>query len=175
MTGRHILTGTAGVYHVMHKLACEGIHASCTHGNAPNVDILASSGDASRMVAMEVKTAATALRWGGRGPNKQPHHLEFYLGHRAAKLNSPNLLLVFVDLRGEKTTDDVYVYPNAPDVYVYPSTFVAAFCAPWVDAVPMVRFHPLYQDAAPFKNNWKPIHDALAGTISKNIIPNEPA
>jgi hypothetical protein len=154
MTGRHIFTGTAGVYHVMHKLACEGIHASCTHGNAPNVDILVSSGDGSRMVAIEVKTTENALRLRGRGTNKHPHELQFAIGHRAAKLNSPNLLLAFVDLRG---------YASTPDVYVYPSAVVAAYCAPWIDKVSMARFHVPITTAEPYKNNWQLIRDALAG------------
>lgn len=157
MTGRHIFTGTAGVYHVMHKLACEGIHASCTHGNAPNVDILVSSGDVSRMVAIEVKTTQDALRFRGRGTNKLPYELQFPIGHRAAKLNSPNLLLAFVDLRG---------FSSPPDVYVYPSAVVAAFCSPWVDQVSYARFHVPVAAAEAYKNNWNIVRDALAGLVA---------
>src|SRR4051812_48833414 len=93
--GKHIFTGTAGVYYVMHKLAAEGIHASCTHGNAPNIDILVSSGDGHETVAIEVKTTESALRHKA----KIPDHLEFPLGKRAGKMSSPKVLIAFVDLR----------------------------------------------------------------------------
>ena len=152
---KHIFTGTAGVYYVMYKLAAEGIHASCTHGNAPNVDILVSSATGSHHVAIEVKTTEDALRWRGpRGGAKQPHHVEFPLGHRAAKLNHPNLVLAFVDLRASSKD-------KVPDVYLYPSKVVADSCAPWVDKVPMVRFHLPIGLAESYKNNWSVVRDAL--------------
>jgi hypothetical protein len=153
-TGKHIFTGTAGVYYVMHKLAADGIHASCTHGNAPNIDILASYGDGSRTVTIEVKTTEHAIRLKGRGAAKQPDHLEFPLGRRAAKLNHPALVIAFVDLR-------VFSADRVPDVYLYPSAVVADLCASWVDTVPMVRFHPPLAAAEPYKDRWDVIHRIL--------------
>jgi hypothetical protein len=152
--GEHIFTGTAGTYYVMFRLAAEGIHASCTHGNAPNVDILVSSADGSRSVSIEVKTTEHALRLRGRGTAKLPHHLEFPLGARAAKLNNPSLLIVFVDLR-------VFTPQRIPQVYVFPSAFVAKYCASWVDSVKMVRFHLPITAAEPYKENWDVIRNAL--------------
>jgi|HubBroStandDraft_2_1064218.scaffolds.fasta_scaffold2089818_2 hypothetical protein len=61
---------TAGTYLVMSKLAINEIHASCTHGNAPNVDILACSADGSKSIAIQVKTASDAKRLRGRGAEK---------------------------------------------------------------------------------------------------------
>lgn len=153
--GKRIFTGTAGVYYVMYRLAAEGIHASCTHGNAPNVDILVSSADGSRSVSVEVKTTEHALRLRGRGAAKQPDHLEFPLGGRAAKLTNPSLFIAFVDLRASLANP-------LPDVYLFPSSFVAAYCAPWVDSVPMIRFHIPISAAEPYKNQWSIIRNALA-------------
>ncbi len=153
--GRHIFTGTAGVYYVMYRLTAEGFHASCTHGNAPNIDILVSSADGSRFVSIEVKTTEYALRLRGRGAAKQAHHLEFPLGARAAKLNNPLLVIAFVDLRGLPGE-------HIPDVYLFPSAFVARFCKDWVDSARMVRFHIPIADAEPYKNEWKIIRDTLA-------------
>ena len=150
----HIFTGTAGVYYVMHKLAAEGIHASCTHGNAPNVDVLASSADGQRTIAIEVKTTEHALRLRGRGTSKKPNHLEFPLGARAAKMRQPNVLIAFVDLR--KFSED-----KIPDVYIYPSIVVADFCAGWVDAAKMVRFHVPVALAEPYKNQWSIVRRML--------------
>lgn len=138
----------------MHRLAAEGIHASCTHGNAPNVDILVSSADGRRAVSIEVKTTEHAVRLRGRGAAKQPDRLEFPLGARAAKLSHSSLVLAFVDLR-------VFSADRVPDVYLFPSAFVAEYCAPWVDSVPMVRFHIPLTTAEPFKNSWEIIRHAL--------------
>ena len=145
----------------MHKLAKEGIHASCTYGNAPNVDILVSSADGSRTVAIEVKTTEHALRMRGRKEAKAPDHLEFPLGRRAAKLNHPNLVLAFVDLRAFSPDSD-------PDVYLYPSTVVAELCAPWVDTVRMVRFHPPVASTEPYKNSWDIVRRVLGVATIKS-------
>ena len=161
--GKHIFTGTAGTYYVMFRLAAEGIHASCTHGNAPNVDILVSSADGSRAVSIEVKTTEHALRLRGRGTAKQPDHLEFPLGARAAKLNNPSLVIVFVDLRA-------FTPERVPQVYVFPSAFVAQYCASWVDSVKMVRFHIPITAAEPYKENWDVIRNALR---AEPLQPNQ--
>ena len=158
--GKHIFTGTAGTYYVMYRLASEGIHASCTHGNAPNVDILVSSADGSRAVAIEVKTTEHAMRLRGRGTAKQPDHLEFPLGARAAKLSNASLVLAFVDLRA-------FSPERLPQVYLFPSTFVAQYCAPWVDAVKMVRFHIPIVAAEPYKENWDVIREVLRDSTAK--------
>ncbi len=156
-TGKHIFTGTAGLYYVMHRLAAEGIHAACTHGNAPHIDILASAADGSLTLAIQVKTTEHALRLKGRGEAKQPHRVEFPLGRSSAKLSQERVFFAFVDLR-------VHDGPEiAPDVYIYPSTVVAAHCASWVDQVPLVRFHTLVAAAALYKNRWDILDRFLNG------------
>ena len=52
----------AGTYLVMSKLAINEIHASCTFGNAPIVDIIACSSDGSKSISIQVKTAFKAKR-----------------------------------------------------------------------------------------------------------------
>ena len=59
------LIGASGCFHVMSRLAYENIHASCTFGNAPVVDILASSVDGSKTISIQVKTANVARRTSG--------------------------------------------------------------------------------------------------------------
>lgn len=138
---KRIFTGTAGVYYVMYQLAAKGYHAACTHGNAPHLDILVSSEDGDRTIAIQVKATEYALRDRGRGDLRQPHHLEFPLGHKAAKLSRRGVLFAFVDLAG-------------PTVYLVPSIEVAKFCAAWVDSVKMVRFHAPIEWLAPYREAW---------------------
>ncbi len=145
------LTGTAGEHYVAYKLSTMGYVAAIPREGAPTVDILACTVDAEKIVSIQVKTTDWATRTRGRGKNKKPHHLEFPLGHKAAKYNSENLVFTFVDLNGIDWED------KAPDVYVVPSKFVYDFCKDWVDSAKMVRFHIGIDEISEFKNNWDPI------------------
>lgn len=143
---KRIFTGTAGVYYVSYQLAARGFHASCTMGNAPYIDVLVSSEDGERTLALQVKTTEHAMRDRGRGEQRKSHHLEFPLGHKAAKLNKPGVMFAFVDLA---VLSDKRVV-----VYLVPSIEVSKFCAPWVDQVSMVRFHPSVEWLAPYREAW---------------------
>ncbi len=143
---KRIFTGTAGVYYVMYQLAARGFHASGTMGNAPYLDILVSSEDGERSLALQVKTTEQALRHRGRKGERKPHHLEFPLGHKAARLNRPGVMFAFVDLAVWST--------KQPVVYLVPSPKVCAFCASWVDNVKLVRFHPLVEWMAQYREAW---------------------
>jgi len=144
---KRIFTGTAGVYYVMYQLAARGFHASSTMGNAPYLDILVSSEDGERSLALQVKTTEHAMRKRGRGDKRQPHHLEFPLGYKAAKLDRPGVMFAFVDLA---VWSDKQVV-----VYLVPSAEVYKFCALWVDEVSMVRFHPPVEWMEPYREAWE--------------------
>ena len=143
---KRIFTGTAGVYYVMYQLAARGFHASGTMGNAPYLDILVSSEEGDRSLAIQVKTTEHALRHRGRGEQRKPHHLEFPLGHKAAKLNRPGVMFAFVDLA---VWSDKQVA-----VYLVPSPKVYESCVGWVDNAAMVRFHPSVEWMAPYREAW---------------------
>jgi hypothetical protein len=151
MNGQFI--STAGTYHVMSRLALNEIHASCTFGNAPNVDILASSADGAKSISIQVKTAYDAKRTRGRGADKKLHHLEFTLGHKAAKTDLDNLFFAFVDL--DQGWDET------PIVYIIPSKFIYEFFEGWSDNVIWLRFHPEVDEIEEFKENWDLIKKAL--------------
>lgn len=146
---KRIFTGTAGVYYVMYQLAARGFHASCTMGNAPYLDILISSEEGDRSLAIQVKTTEHALRYRGRGDQRKPHHLEFPLGYKAAKLNRPGVLFAFVDLACWSD--------KQPVVYLVPSPKVYEFCAGWVDDVAMVRFHSPIECMATYREAWEQV------------------
>ncbi|HEY8505905.1 MAG TPA: hypothetical protein VIL46_15075 [Gemmataceae bacterium] len=158
--------GTGGTFYVMARLAFEGFHAGLTYGNAQNVDILVASPDGSRALSIQVKTAWKARRDRGRDGCRAPHHLEWTLGRKAAKIRHDNFFFAFVDLR--KLRKD-----KIPDVYIVPAVVVAKHCEGWVDKAKMVRFHPSIEMMEPYKNNWQLLRDALSeGTA---VHPNETA
>ena len=77
------------------------------------MDLLASNSSGSKTIAIQVKTAKSALRRRGRGDKKKPHHLEFTLGKKAVKQKRNELIFCFVDLNGldPEQRPDVYVIP----------------------------------------------------------------
>jgi hypothetical protein len=160
MNGQFI--STAGTYFVMSKLALNGIHASCTHGNAPNVDILASSSDGAKSISIQVKTAEEAKRTRGRGEEKKLHHLEFNLGRKAATTNLKNLFFAFVDLDQD--------YDELPIVYLIPSNFIYEHWKDEVDDYSWIRFHPPIEMVEKFKENWDLIKEALSDDKKSSTV-----
>lgn len=101
----NILTGVAGEYFVAAELSRRGYIASITLRNTRDVDILASSNNTSKQVAIQVKTSkANSGRW--------------MLSEKAEENHSPNLFYIFVDLKNEM---------ERPDFYIVPSITVATF------------------------------------------------
>jgi len=131
-----------------------GYVAAIPREGAPTVDILACNTEASNVLSIQVKTTEWATIDRGRGENKKPHHLEFPLGHKAARYKSENLVFTFVDLNGLNWEE------KSPDVYIIPSEYVFNHCKDGVDAK-MVRFHIDIEEIEQFKNNWDPISSAL--------------
>jgi len=155
------LTGAAGVYFLASRLNAEGFQCAPTLGNAPNVDLLVSRIDGSALVSLQVKTTMDGLRWRGRGDGKKPHHYEWDIGWRDARLYIPTLLFALVDLKK---------FAELPDVFIVPSKVIADYfdpaCAassgwwstrsrpdPWHRA----RYHELVEELAQYKNNWDTI------------------
>lgn len=153
------LTGTAGEHFVAYKLSCLGIVAALPRGGALGVDVLASSLDGAKTIAIQVKTTDWASRDRGRGPNKVAYELQFPLGHKSASLNNPNLIFAFVDLRGVDNHD------LQPDVYLVPSDFVFRYCGHLAFQIPMLRLHIRIEQLEQFKNNW--------GIVQRHLDRNE--
>jgi hypothetical protein len=146
----------------MSELSARGYHASCTFGNAPHVDILVSSSDGARSIAIQVKTTAWAKRWTGkRKEGKKLTQLQWYLGRKAAKANLKDLFVVFVDF-------DKWSASPQTDCYVVPSAFIYEFCKSWIDSAKMVRLHISPADIERYRGAWDLIKDAL-----KEAEPNQ--
>ena len=61
-TGKSQFTGTAGQFYVAYGLSIREINAAITLGNAPSVDLMASSSDGKRTLSIQVKTSRNAYR-----------------------------------------------------------------------------------------------------------------
>jgi hypothetical protein len=61
-TGKSQFTGTAGQFYVAYGLSIREINAAITLGNAPSVDLMASSSDGKKTVSIQVKTSRNAYR-----------------------------------------------------------------------------------------------------------------
>jgi hypothetical protein len=146
----------------MYQLAARGYHAACTHGNAPNLDVLVSSEEGDRVLAIQVKSTEYATRERGRGLDRKPAKLDFPLGHKAGKLNKPNVYFAFVDLNGNSATHEV-------DVYLIPSEWLFDFCKGWIDTVPMAKFQPTIQEVAQFRNAW----DSVAMVVGTPTVTED--
>ena len=159
MTNRKMansMVAAAGEHYVAYKLSCLGYLAAPVRIGAPAADLLASTPDGGRTVAIQVKTTQTALRLRGRGDAKHPHHLEFPLGHAAVEKASDKLIFCFVDLREgqDGTSPDVYVVPAAKLLKEYEGKDIRQHS--------FFRHHRSVDQMARFKNNWRPIVDALS-------------
>lgn len=147
------LTGVAGVHFVASYLSFLGLHAVPTTRNVKGPDVLVGNIDGSRGLALQVKTTVWASRNRGRGDAKKPHHLEWEIGWASAKTFNDNLYFALVDLKS---------FQGLPDVYIVPSRVIAEYFRggepkTWIRA----RYHPMLEDAEPYRNAWHLLVDAL--------------
>ena len=103
-----VLTGVAGEYFVAAELSKRGYIASITLRNTRGVDIVCSSGDASKSVAIQVKT--------NRHSNR-----DWILNQKSEDYFADNLFYVFVNLHNNTKTPDYFVVPSK-DVAEYTKT-----------------------------------------------------
>lgn len=93
------LAGVAGEHFVAGELTRRGFIASITLRNTKGVDILASNQDATRQVAIQVKTN---------------HHdkPDWILTAKAESNYADNLFYVFVNLKGDQLRPNFYIVPS---------------------------------------------------------------
>jgi len=94
-----VLSGVAGEYYVAAALTAQGYIASITMRNTKGVDILCSNEDASKSVAIQVKTRTTSPR-------------EWMLNEKSEDYYADNLFYVFVSLNNLKKSPDFFIVPS---------------------------------------------------------------
>jgi hypothetical protein len=111
-----VLSGVAGEYFVAAELSARGYIASITLRNTKGVDIVCTNSEASRSVAIQVKTRAKTAR-------------EWILNQKVEDYYADNLFYVFVTLNDSK---------RAPEYFIVPSKIVADYTRlthkEWLDA-----------------------------------------
>jgi hypothetical protein len=154
------LTGSAGVYFVAARLNAMGLQCATTFGNVPSVDILVSSISGAALVSLQVKTTNDALRERGRGDERKPHHYEWDIGWKCARLNIPNLFFALVNLKN---------FAELPDVFIVPSNIIATYFQRGPEGWPRARYHETVETLAPYKNNWDTIRSRLTDPVQAAI------
>jgi hypothetical protein len=150
------LVAAAGEHYVAHKLSCLGYLAALVRQGSPTIDLLASTVDGGRTVGIQVKTTTDAQRLHGRGTNRHVTELQFPLGHNAIEQSSDTVIFCFVDLHSSERN-------TPPDVYVVPATTLKAeYAGINIRQYPYFRHHRPIKHMEQFKNQWKPLIQALS-------------
>lgn len=100
-----VLCGVSGEYYVAAELSARGYTASITLRNTRGIDIVCSNADASKSVAIQVKTRRHRAR-------------EWVLNQKVEDYYADNLFYVFVTLNDLE---------KAPDYFIVPSKTVARY------------------------------------------------
>lgn len=117
--GKSQFVGAAGQFYLSYGLAVREINASLTLGNAPSVDVLASSPDGGYSLSFQVKTSRNAYRrnrYGSEG-------YEWDVGAGVIGKHSESFWYAFVDLQEKEEGWN-------PVVFFVPSRWVAEFVKP---------------------------------------------
>ncbi len=159
--GRSQFVGAAGQFYLAYGLAVRQINASLALGNAPSVDVLASSGDGKCTLSFQVKTSRNAYRknrYGSEG-------YEWDVGSSVIGNHSESLWYAFVDLQenGETWT---------PSIFFVPSRWVAEFVKPGWSR--FLYFLPISAQSLTLER-WDLVKGYLAGdTAAKKWARNWP-
>jgi len=117
--GRDQFVGTAGQFYLAYALAVRQINASLTLGNAPSVDVLASSHNGQRTLAFQVKTTRNAYRRNRYGREG----CEWRVGAAVIGNHAESFWYALVDLPESANGWN-------PRVFFVPSRWVAEFVKP---------------------------------------------
>ncbi|NBU33693.1 aspartate ammonia-lyase [bacterium] len=112
-----LLSGVAGEYFVAAELSRRGYLASITLRNTKGVDILCSNSDATKTVAIQVKTNRRSNR-------------EWVLNQKAEFFYADNHFYVFVNLHNNKQQPDYFIVPSKVVATYVKETHAAWLAAP---------------------------------------------
>ena len=117
--GKSHYVGASGQYYLAYALSVRQINASLTIGNAPSVDVLASSSDGKHTISFQVKTSRNAYRG-----NRYGHEgYEWDVGASVIGKHYQSFWYAFIDLQDSEEG-------WAPTVFFVPSRWVAEFVKP---------------------------------------------
>jgi hypothetical protein len=118
-TGHSQFVGTAGQFYLAYGLSIRNINASITIGNAPSVDVIASSSDGRYSLSIQVKTSRNAYR-----NNRYGHAgYEWDVGASAIEKHRESFWYALIDLQENNNNWN-------PKVFFVPSKWIADFVKP---------------------------------------------
>lgn len=109
------LCGIAGEYFVAGELSRRGFMASITLRNNDSIDIHASKGPGTRLLAIQVKTNQTGAR-------------NWPLSPKSENLEADNLFYIFVALKNIEVRPEYFIVPSkilAPKIKIEHETWLA--------------------------------------------------
>lgn len=147
-------TSAAGVSYVSYRISLLGLTPAPVRCTGRNIDLLASNRDGTRAVALHVRTAPNARK----SDHGDPLSLQFPLTPRLVDSAAGNAIFCFVDLRLNQT-------PEIPEVYVVPAKQVKEeYAGVYIRRYSYFRHLRTPEAMERFRNNWRPLMEALAGT-----------
>ena len=117
--GQSQFIGAAGQFYLAYGLAVRQINASLTLGNAPSVDVLASSPNGLHTLSFQVKTS----RWAYRKKHYGSEGFEWNVNAGVIGNYRDSFWYAFIDLQESKEGWN-------PKVFFVPSRWVAEFVKP---------------------------------------------
>lgn len=151
-------TTIAGEHYVAHKLAMLGFVPAIVRQGLRSMDLLVASQDGARTIAVQVESAASAVRDGVRGECETS--LQFPLSQRSLEQAADNTIFCFVDLQARQPH-------SGPDVYVMTARELRQEAGvSRLRKYSYLRYIRPLALLAPFRNNWQPFYDALAPSTS---------
>ena len=147
--GRSQFVGASGQFYLAYALAVRQINASLTLGNAPSVDVLASSPDGRYSLSFQVKTSRNAYRrkrYGSEG-------YEWDVNAGVIGNQRESFWYAFINLQEQSSG-------WTPEVYFVPSKWVAEFVQPsWLRSM---YFLPITAKDITYER-WDLVQDYLTG------------
>ena len=138
-----LLSGVAGEYFVAAELSRRGFLASITLRNTKGVDILCSNADATKTVAIQVKTNRRSNR-------------EWMLNQKAESFFAANHYYVFVNLHDNEQPPDYFIVPSEVVATSVKESHATWLAAPGKDGrthidTTMRKFADLSEE---YRNRW---------------------
>ena len=140
-TGQSQFVGVAGQFYLAYSLSIRNINAGITLGNAPSVDVTASSDDGRYSLNIQVKTSRNAYR-----NNRYGHSgYEWDVGSSVIGKYRESFWYALIDLNEENNSWN-------PKVFFIPSRWISEFVKP--DFSRKMYYLSGNQDAIEWANNW---------------------
>ena len=148
-------TVAAGEHYVSYRVACMGFVPTLVLPSVRSVDLLVSSFDGGRIVAVQVKSATNARREKTKGAVEENLQLQFPLSQSAITEAAEVGIFCFVDLRLRNPDD-------GPEVYIVPAkTLKREYAGYYARKHSHFVHHRSAASMEPYRNNWQPLIDGL--------------